>query len=165
MKRDPFVSLAARPDSLVPRLCLGTHSPEALPPTHRRSVRWGPLLGLAASACWLVGCGGGPTTGSVSGKVTLNGAPLAAGVVLFSNAKTGVGASATLDASGAYRIESIRTGEYQVAVQPPPAPAPHEMQPGAAPPTTDVPAKSQDPATSGLKATVEKGANTADFAL
>jgi len=39
------------------------------------------------------------------------------------------------------------------------------MQPGAAPPTTDVPAKSQDPATSGLKATVEKGANTADFAL
>ena len=128
-------------------------------------VRSGLLVGLVAAACWLAGCAGGPPTGSVSGKVTCNGTPLSAGVVLFSNPKTGVGASTALDASGAYEIKSIQTGQYQVAIQPPPPPAPHEMQGTAAAPRASVPQKYQDPKTSGLTATVEEGANTENFAL
>lgn len=123
------------------------------------------VLGAVVSACWLSGCGGKTPMGSVSGKVTLGGAPLGAGVVEFSNQKTGVGASAKLDASGAYRIESVPAGDYQVAVQPPPPPAPHEMTQPAAAPRAAVPPKYQDPKTSGLTATVKEGANTQDFAL
>ncbi len=128
-------------------------------------VRCWLLLGAVVSACWLAGCGGKPPVGSVSGKVTLGGQPLTAGVVQFSSQKTGVGASAKLDASGAYRIESIQVGDYEVAVQPPPPPAPHEMPQPAAAPRANVPPKYQDPKTSGLTATVKEGANTKDLAL
>jgi len=127
-------------------------------------MRWRFLAGLL-TVCWLTGCGGRAPTGSISGKVTLGGTPLSAGVVVFSNAKTGVGASAPLDASGTYTIESIATGQYQVAVQPPPAPAPHEMEQASAAPRVSVPQKSQDPKTSNLTATVNEGANKQDFAL
>ncbi len=115
--------------------------------------------------CWLVGCAAEQPTGSVSGKITCNGAPLRAGIVLFSSPETGVGASAELDASGGYQIASIPTGEYQVAIQPPPPPAPHEMQPTSAILRAGIPPKYQDPKTSGLAASVKEGANTADFAL
>ena len=114
--------------------------------------------------CCFTGCSGGQPTGSVSGTVTLGGAPLTAGVVLFSNQSTGVGATAELDASGSYQIRSIPTGQYQVAIEPPPPPAPHEMD-QSGPPRSDVPLKYQDLQTSGLSATVARGANTADFAL
>jgi hypothetical protein len=123
------------------------------------------VLGLVASTCWFVGCGGGPPTGSVSGKVTQDGVPLTAGLVLFSNEEKGVGAGAELDTSGTYQIESIETGEYQVAVQPPPAPPPHEMEQAAVAPRTNIPKKYQDPKTSGLTATVQEGANSAHFGL
>jgi len=129
------------------------------------TMRWGLLAGLVVAACWAAGCAGGPPTGSVSGKVTCNGAPLSAGVVLFSNPQTGVGASAALDASGTYTIKSIPTGQYQVAIQPPPPPAPHEMQQASAAPRASIPQKYQDPKKSGLTATVKEGANTQDFAL
>jgi len=79
---------------------------------------------LAFSACmgWCTGCGPvGPPTGSVSGRVTYNGQPLATGVVTFINEKTGSGASSDLDSSGSYHIESIRTGKYNVAVHRHPA--------------------------------------------
>lgn len=122
------------------------------------------LAALSAAMLALAGCGGSEPTGSVAGNVTLDGAPLTAGVVLFSNPATGVGVTAELDASGTYRVRSIPTGEYQVAVQPPPPPAPHEMdQPGA--PRPNVPQQYQDPKTSGLSTTVGPGSNSADFAL
>ncbi len=128
-------------------------------------VRLAFVLGLMASTCWLVGCSSDRPTGSASGKVTCSGTPPTAGTVLFSNPETGVGASAELDASGAYKIESIPTGAYHVAIQPPPPPAPHEMEQAAAAPRADIPPKFQDPNTSGLTATVEEGANTKDFAF
>ncbi len=107
----------------------------------------------------------GPT-GTVSGTVTLKDKTLTAGTVVFLNPDAGVGASGVVDTSGAYRIDSpVRTGTYQVAVQPPPLPAPHEMDKTPMPPKTDIPAKFQDPTTSGLSATVKEGANTVDLKL
>lgn len=122
------------------------------------------LAALAVATVLLAGCSGGQPTGSVSGTVTLNETPLTAGLVLFSDQATGVGVSAELDASGKYHVPSLPTGEYQVAIGPPPAPAPHEMgQPRASQP--DIPLKYSDFRTSGLGAAVQRGSNTADFSL
>ncbi len=129
-------------------------------PVLRRSC----LAAVSAAMLALAGCGGGQPSGTVSGTVTLEGSPLTAGVVLFSNPATGVGATAELDASGTYQVGSIPTGEYQVAVQPPPPPAPHEMDQSAGP-RPNVPQQYQDPKTSGLSTTVGPGSNSADFAL
>ncbi len=124
------------------------------------------FLGLLTSMCWMMGCGPAEKpTGSVSGKVTYNGEPLTKGSVLFVNEETGIGASGQLDTSGTYTIASIRTGEYQVAIQPPPAPSPDEMEEGAQPEKLDIPEKYLSPQTSGLTATVTEGENTADFEL
>ena len=122
---------------------------------------------LAFSACmgWCTGCGPvGPPTGSVSGRVTYNGQPLATGVVTFINEKTGSGASSDLDSSGSYHIESIRTGKYNVAVHrhpPPLSEDPRVFENWK----LSIPDKYQDTQTSGLTVTVEEGRNTADFGL
>jgi len=129
---------------------------------------WQSALVLGAAAClfWSGGCGPKELpTGQLTGKVTHHGQPLAKGVVTLVNSQTGIGASSPLDASGAYRIESVRTGNYQVAVQPPPAPSPEEMASGAKVELSPIPPKYQDPQASGLTATVNEGANTADFDL
>ena len=132
------------------------------------SVQSGLFLGLVACTCWFVGCSGGgvePPTGSVSGKVTYNGEPLTNGLVLFSNEQMGVGVSAELSSSGTYQVESLRTGEYQVAIQPPTGPSPMEEAEGAKRETLnlDIPDKYLDLQTSGLTASVNEGENTANF--
>jgi hypothetical protein len=123
------------------------------------------LVGACLSIGLLAGCGPQAlATGTVSGKVTLQGQPLSAGVVLFTNAKAGTGASAALDASGNYQLETpLVTGPYDVAIQPPPAPPPHEMSKPV--PKSQIPDKFRDARTSGLKTTVNPGKNTADFTL
>jgi hypothetical protein len=125
---------------------------------------WAGLAVILVSMCIFAGCSGGQPTGSISGTVALGGSPLTAGAVVFTNEATGFGVTAELDASGTYRIPSIPTGQYQVAIEPPPPPAPHEMDQRGAP-RTEVRRKYQDPHTSGLSATVQRGANTVDFAL
>ncbi len=122
------------------------------------------LIALAVLPAFLAGCSGGQPTGSVSGKVTLGGAPLTAGCIQFTNQASGIGESAELDASGTYQVAALPLGEYQVAITPPPPPAPHEMdQPG--PSRVNIPGKYQDVKTSGLSATITPGANTAEFDL
>ena len=124
------------------------------------------VLGLAVCVGWCLGCGAGqPPTGKLAGKVTLQGKPLASGTVTLVNTDSGIGASSQLDASGGYRIDSVRTGEYQVAIQPPPAPSPEAMAEGAKMEPSAIPDKYQDPQASGLKVTVGKGDNTSDFDL
>lgn len=129
--------------------------------------RFSSALGVLLAVLLLVagGCADEAPKGSVSGTVTLDGQPLTSGVVVLLDEQTGVGASAELDSEGGYQIESIATGTYQVGVQEPPAPAPHEMtgtNVGSAP---SIPSEFRDPATSGLSVTVEEGKNAADFAL
>jgi hypothetical protein len=125
------------------------------------------VMALAIGVACLAGCGTSqPPSGTVSGKVTLQGQPLRAGTVQFVNDQLGAGASAALDDAGTYRVTTpLRTGPYEVTIQPPPPPAPHEMGPSASLPPSNIPAKYRDPKSSGLKATIQEGSNTADFAL
>lgn len=121
---------------------------------------------LLICACWLIGCGPkGPATGSVQGTVTHNGQALTVGTVTLMNPETGIGGSAELDATGSFHIESLRTGTYRVAIQPPAAPSPEETAAGATVEPLDIPAKYQSPDTSELTATVNVGNNTVDLDL
>ena len=82
------------------------------------------------------------------------------------NNQAGIGASGELDASGRYRIESIRTGQYKVAIYrepPPPSLGPEEPQRQSW--KLDIPDEYQDFESSGLSATVNEGENTADFSF
>lgn len=126
---------------------------------------WIRLLLAGCVAAGLCGCRPKVPMGTVSGKVTLQGQPLAAGAVQFLNPKLGAGACVNLDASGSYKItDPIPTGDYLVAVGPF-APPPHEAD--KQPPATAVaiPIQYYAPTTSGLTATIKEGANVADFQL
>lgn len=119
----------------------------------RAGLAWLALAIVVAS-----GCGAGKPEGSVSGKVTYNGNPVAAGSVNFLST-AGVGAQAPIS-NGTYSVNGpLATGEYSVYVAPPlPTPQPPGTKP-APPPKFDVPAKFQDAKTSGLKLTVKTGKN------
>ena len=119
---------------------------------------------LACTCCW-IGCGEGKSTGSISGKVTYQGKPQTTGVVLLADPDAGIGATAVLDASGTYKILSLPTGEYQVAIGQPPVPTPEQSSQGAQIVKLDIPDKYLDPRTSGLTATIREGENSADFSL
>jgi len=124
------------------------------------------VAGWAVCVGWCIGCGSGePPAGGVAGKVTFQGQPLIAGTVTFLNAETGIGASSELDSSGSYRIDSVRAGEYQVTIQPPPGPSPEAMAEGAKVESSPIPDKYKDPQASGLTAAVNEGENTANFDL
>lgn len=113
-----------------------------------------------ASLALLAGCPGKPrelTLLSVSGVVTLNGAPLQDGVVELTDRGTGFSAGAPLDGSGRFTIEVIPTGSYEVVVRPPYLPPPGERpppRPSSYGPIRSIPKKYQSSTTSGLSAVV-----------
>lgn len=117
------------------------------------------LAGIVAAA--LSGCGGSSErkrpTGKVSGTVEMGGQPLAAGIVLFEDPTRSIGATAAVKEGKFSFTDPVPTGEYKVAVQPPPAPPP--MQAGPAEPKVEIPAKYQTSKTSGLVAIVKEGTN------
>lgn len=89
----------------------------AIDPVRGRSRRAGPLsplAGIALFAALLTACGEGnmpPTIGSVSGKVTLEGAALSGVTVSLS----GEG-SMTTGSDGGYRFEDVLEGDYTVTI-------------------------------------------------
>ena len=150
------------------------------------------VLPLAIAALF-VGCGSPYSLHPVTGKVTLDGAPLVNASVTFHPAGTeGQPASGVTDANGAYRIRDVRpdadfgaeVGEYTVTIYwaPPPAVDTSKMdssspeyekmaaslgsQANAKVEKNPFPQAYQNPSSSGLKATVQSGANeNLDFAL
>lgn len=121
-------------------------------------------LVLAAVVLAATGCGGGQTTGSVSGTVTYNGKPVTSGDVNFISS-TGTAALAKLDETGGYKIDALQAGEYKVYVTPP---LPEPQAPGAkaGPPRKfEVPPKFRDATTSGVKVTVKGGSNDLPISL
>jgi hypothetical protein len=123
---------------------------------------------VVAATLALSGCGG-PSSSSVSGKVTLGGQPVTKASVNFFNAKTGVAASAPLGADGSYKItENLPAGSYAVSIVPladvsrPPMPG----QAAAEATVSPVPGKYQSDASSGLTADVKPGTTEGlNFAL
>lgn len=106
------------------------------------------------------GCGKvGKETGTVVGKASYKGAPLAAGNLNFLS-KTGSAAIAKVGAGGAFQVDGkLEAGEYKVYAT---APQPEPQAPGAkasGPPKFELPPKFRDPASSGVTVVVKAGEN------
>jgi hypothetical protein len=133
----------------------------------------------------MAGCGDkkpvrGPT-GTVSGKVTLNGKPAPAGcTVVFMQQEKTVPASGVVGADGAYSVSNALVGASKISVSPP-AKASAAADPsnpeaykavmmgkggkGSAETKPAIPAKYGSFETSGLTFTVKEGSNSHDIEL
>jgi len=109
--------------------------------------------------------------GSVAGRVAaIDGTPVANAIVLFVDDSAGVGASARTGTDGQYAAYGVQTGRYAVAVQP-------IVEVGNAELTQEavlaartrleaaVPARFQEPQTSGLRVELQQGQNHYDVDL
>jgi len=118
-----------------------------------RNKLWSPAA-IWVVAVWLITLVAWPAhaadgTGSVSGRVTLDGVPLAEGKLLLR--KPGEKEKATIQTpikAGKFMVEIIPPGKYAVAIQ------------GAG-----VPAKYTSPDVSGLLVEVKPGTSVFDFSL
>jgi hypothetical protein len=120
------------------------------------------ILCLIAAGCF----GGGPTLGSVTGKVTLDGNPLEGAIVEF-EPEQGRPSSATTDSEGKYELnftfqeKGALVGKHTVRIFPQTEDEDGNELPPAA--IVQIPAKYNEQ--SGLTAEVERGSNTCDFEL
>jgi hypothetical protein len=135
-------------------------------------------LAVFAGVALLPGCG--RTFGSVTGTITLGGAPLPAGLVSFL-AEDGTVVSANVDTNGNYRVDNVPAGLARVTVYTgfndnPGAmgdllknqgrdPVRFKDMPKSAPPLVMVPQKYSTPETSGLSVTVGKSETKYDIPL
>lgn len=170
------------PDRL--RHCISARSVPLVRSVSNVSWRRTALLACVAGSLSFAGCFGkaeGPT-GTVTGKVTFEGKPVAEGRVAFVSA-AGHGASGSIEADGQFKLrrvegDQILVGTYQAVVQPPPterAPQPdvpvdtgqkssRKIMAGApGDPVVkeypDIPLRYRNPATSGWSFTVNEGEN------
>ncbi len=136
-------------------------------------------VGLLLSLSVVAGCGGSGPTGTVTGKVTKDGNPVAAQVSF--KGETGTASGVSDATTGVYTLSTgdsnaIIAGKYQIAVsdivssEADPAAADYSkmMESGGAAPaakTSVVPAKYNNFGSSGLECTVTEGANTVDITL
>lgn len=130
-------------------------------------MRYFAIIVIFTATCSLIlGCGsGGIPAGSLSGTVTMEGTALTSGTVTLVNQDAGHGASAELDASGNFLIESLPTGSYHVAIQSAAIPSPEEMERGAKPVQLGIPGRYSNPETSDLSVSIEQGENTVELKL
>lgn len=122
---------------------------------------------LVVAVALVAGCGSpGPATGKVIGSVEFKQQPVAEGQVNFHSNEMGVGATAKIK-EGKFAFEApLEVGTYAVYVAPlPPEPRDPALGPAPAPPPSLIPAKAQDPTTSGLTATVVAGDNDVHLEL
>lgn len=128
-----------------------------------------PSLVFAALTLLVSGCSEGPFDADVSGKITLDGRPMPPGVVVFSAVEGKRNSSrGRIEEGGDYFLvtrhhRGIDPGDYRVSLQvfekgDPPGPG--ERAP-VLPPL--VPKRFLDPASSGLRYTVEPGSNRIDI--
>jgi hypothetical protein len=127
------------------------------------------LAGLAVLAT-VVGCGG-PYDSTVSGDVTLDGAPVPYGTVTFHSISGGPAAYARIE-DGSYSLntgaeEGLPSGEYEVTVAANEPPAAEQVASGTPPPYGKqiTPARYRSRQTSGLKYNVTAGHNQIDLQL
>lgn len=138
--------------------------------THGRYAHGPRRCLLLVAACYLMlaaaGCGGGHGA-SVTGRVTLDGKPLDTGTVTFHPEDEGPTAYGGIHPDGSYQVKTgtqqgLPPGEYRVTVMAstePPTDGP------SVPGEMITPPRYADPAQSGLRCTVERGANQYDIPL
>jgi hypothetical protein len=131
------------------------------------------MVGLALL---LAGCGPGgihyPETGAtLEGTVSYGGEKVEVALVIAQNA-TG-SSTAFIGDNGRFKLENVPLGEVNLAVNTDAGKgaamgsmmARSQGQAKDAPKIIDVPAKYADPATSGIKTNISKGANTYDIVI
>lgn len=113
----------------------------------------------------MTGCGGGPATGSLQGKVTIKGTPVT-GAKLSLRSSAGAGALVDILPDGTLKSgDPIPVGDYKVSLVPnPPEPLPPGTKATKAPPTP-IPNKFLNPDTSGWTAQVKSGTTTVNFEI
>jgi hypothetical protein len=120
------------------------------------------LVALALSSC----SPPGSPSGDIAGKVDLDGKPFAGVNVNFEAPELGIGAFASTDSAGAFKLkDSLPPGRYAVYLT---LPVPMPPTPGVtAPPAASapIPSRYQLKESSGLVAEVKAGSNTIDFQL
>jgi len=146
--------------------------------THRLAGRL--LLAMAVLALPAVGCGKAkPATAPVTGRVLLDGKPVADAAVMFEPVDGGVPARGSTGGDGGFTLSTFArddgaiVGRHRVSISKfvtegvaanefglEAAPGPPGLQPKAA-----LPARYADPKTSGLEATVEAGGTSVEFTL
>jgi hypothetical protein len=131
------------------------------------------LGALALAVSTLAGCGrGGPEMARVSGKVTYQGKPVVKGTIAFLPvAPGGRAATGEIGPDGSYRVQTeepndgAQLGEYRVTISAHDEPVLDYTPRVPVQPKLLVPAQFENPETSGLKKTVERGSNVFDFDL
>ena len=144
----------------------------------RRCIRL--LLAGFVLALPAVGCGKAkPATAPVTGRVLLDGKPVADAAVMFEPVDGGVPARGSTSGDGGFTLSTFArddgalVGRHRVSISKfvtegmaanelglEAAPGPPGLQPKAA-----LPARYADPKTSGLEATVEAGGASVEFSL
>lgn len=129
-----------------------------------RIILWTAVLLLAASA---TGCEQPNVFGKVSGKVTFQGEPVTAGLVLLSNAEKGIHVTAKIDDDSTFEVTTadglgLPPGSYQVAVTPPRIEFPIDPTeaPAIIPEPPNIPPKYRNAATSELTLNIREGENS-----
>lgn len=125
---------------------------------------------LAAAVCAaLVGLAGCSKMGTVGGRVTVGGKPVAGGGVVFHPVGKGATATGTIGPDGRYALavgteSGIAPGEYKVTVVGYPELPPWDNTKGAPPaPPVITGAQYRDAGTTPLTRTVTAGSNDFDF--
>lgn len=128
-------------------------------------LRWLMIAPPVIVLLMVAGCGG-PSTGTVKGKVSFAGQAVKGWIVQLESAKTGTGASAALDGDGNFAFaEPLAEGKYVACfVMPLPEPPAPGVPKTALPAGTKLPAKYLSKS-SGLAVDVKPGVNEISLEL
>ena len=118
---------------------------------------------LSALTVALVGCSNATPTGSVNGKVLLDGQPYENASVVLLSMESGQGASVDIQSGGTFTIPSLPVGTYTAYLAP--KSAPESDAPVPVKIDTSVPEKYWNEASSDIKITVNEGPNDATVDL
>lgn len=137
----------------------------------KRILRLLSILPLGVVVILIAGCGGGGKGkgDTVSGKVTLNGNPVAGEVIFIGS--DGKESKMLISMDGSYTVASPAKGEAKIGVKsmgsaPAPSGAGKSDMPGFSPASgVPAPAKYNNPSTSGLTYTVKGGDEKFDIVL
>lgn len=130
------------------------------------------LLTIVLALTCLAGCGGekGPTTATVTGKVTLaDGSPVTGGRIDFRSVPAGL-VSGQIKADGSYEAKDVPLGAQKVSIDNKALKVVGAPSPGITPPPSDLKyvefdPKFSDPEKSGLTVTIDGTKKTYDVQL